>query len=130
MSTLFLHPLVLPLSPSPPLPSLELPIPDVDLIIHSSAGSGDDKCLGVEFDVPDSDNTLTCVAHTITNLADSPNIHLTMPDTDRVSGNGTSLSRLLGAAGDYTCTVCTDVVLAGIEDHCNTTTVLISSGGE
>ena len=109
-----------------------LPVPEVDLTVSSTRGSGDDSCLGVRF--TDTSDTLSCVAGVVDNLFTDPTMTLTRDGGDLLAtqSNGLILTHHLASPeqGLFTCTVCITVTEAGIVDHCSNDTLTISSDGE
>ena len=107
-----------------------LPLPGVSLPVASSAGTGKDECLNVDFsDVSDS---FMCVADTVSNLVVSPDIQLIK---DRMAVNFTAASMLTyslseSEEGVFTCSVCINVSEAGIYDHCTERNISISREGK
>ena len=101
----------------------------MELTVNSRAGSGDNKCLNVNFT---SDlNSFICEADVVSNLVGSPVIQLMRNGTKVKSIAGLMLTYpSANEAGMFTCSVCINVSDAGIQDHCNeSNTISISKQG-
>ena len=90
----------------------------MELTVNSRAGSGDNKCLNVNFT---SDlNSFICMADVVSNLVGSPNIQLKRDGIEVNSTAGLMLTYpSANEAGMFTCIVCINVSDADIQDHCN-----------
>ena len=107
-----------------------LPLPGVRLPVVSSAGTGKDECLNVDFsDISDS---LMCVADVVSNLVVSPDIQLIRDGNEVISTAGSILTHSLSRSdeGLFTCSVCINVLEAGIQDHCSERNISISREGK
>ena len=80
----------------------------------------------------DPSNSLTCDADVVSNLLKTPSINITRDGSVLKLGSNHTLAHTLSSSytGEYTCTVCIEVPEAGIDSHCNSNTVVVSSEGE
>ena len=110
--------------------SAALPLPGVELTVNSGAGTGQDECLNQDFD--GGSGSLQCVADVVSNLVGAPEIKLMRDGIDVNSTTGVMLTYSLPAnkEGSFTCSVCINVPVAGILDHCNEAGVIITRNGK
>lgn len=108
-----------------PLPLLGLPLPEITITIYSSAGSGEEDCLGVEFSR--ETDSLLCYVSVVNNLEATP-IITWMKGTKETSDSGNMLmySLISNEEGAFTCEACVTMEAANIRDLCSQKTVEIT----
>ena len=113
------------LTPPPP----ELPLPEVTTIVLSSAGSGEEDCLEVNFS--GERDSLLCEVGVVNNLETTPIIIWINGASEVVSTSGSMLVYELAPneEGTFTCEACITVETADIRDHCSQKIVEIIRGG-
>lgn len=112
------------LSPSP-----ELPLPEIAITVHSSAGSGKENCLRV--DLPKDTDSLMCEVGVVSNLVAMPAIRWMKGPSELVSNIGSMLMYELtpNEEGTFTCKACITVDAADIRDYCSERAVEITREG-
>ena len=111
----------------PPLPGL--PAPNITTTVHSSAGSGEDDCIGVGFS--GETDSLLCEVGVVNNLGATPTIRWLKGTSQVVSTSGSMLVYELAPSeeGTFTCEACVTVEAANIADHCSQRAVEITREG-
>jgi len=111
----------------PPLPGL--PSPNITTTVHSSAGSGEDDCIGVGFS--GETDSLLCEVGVVNNLEATPTIKWMTGTSEVVSTSGGVLVYELAPSeeGTFTCEACVTVDAADIRDHCSQRIVEITREG-
>ena len=115
------HPLSLP---------TELPLPDVSIIINSTAGLGSEECLGLELGT--ASDSVVCEARVVPNLVNLPNISLWRDEAHLQSNLTLKLkyAPIEQLVGEFHCRVCINVIQSNIEDYCSNSTVTTSGNSE
>ena len=107
-----------------------LPEPTVRITLSSSAGSGTQECLGVDFGSQQA-NEISCLAGVTNSLLNPHTVTLMGGGLVGTSKLGQNISlQLSSGPRTFTCSVCINIEEAKILDYCSSDDVTISGDGE